>query len=402
VIDVAVIGAGPSGMMSAIKASQNGNSVSLYEANERLGLKLLASGGKRCNISNMLSTEEFLAKLGKNGRFVSDALYSFDREKLVDFFDSIGVSLVSRDGFRIFPDTHSSTTVVNSLIELLKKENIDIYTNHKIISIKKEDDHFLLKSQNGIDKAKKVIIATGGIGYPSIGGCESGLNIAKSLSHSIVSPSPAMTPLVTKEDWTDKCRADTLSKVTLSIDIKKHSKLKATGDLIFTKDGIAGPVVLDFAREITPLLQQYSSVPILIDITDKNQEEIRDILKKPNTKIVDNLNTLLPNSLSKVICEIFSIEKNSTFNKIDGQTRDNLIKYIHKIPLNIISSYGYDKAMVMRGGIKTKEINPKTMQSKLVEGLYFCGEVVDIDGPCGGYNLQIAFSMGNLAGELLD
>jgi predicted Rossmann fold flavoprotein len=215
-----------------------------------------------------------------------------------------------------------------------------------------------------------------------------------------------MMPLKVKETWVADCRADTIAKVEMKVDLPKAKKLRAQGDLIFTKNGIRGPVVLDFARFVTPLLKKQDSVPILINLTKgMHEEEIIQHLKNvakghPEHTILEHLDTLLPPSISKALCSQAAINEGAHYSEIEGFKRDQLIKLLAWTPLHIIGHDGFEKAMITRGGVSLKEIDPKTMQSKCVKGLYFCGEVMDLDGPCGGYNLQWSFSSGYLAGSL--
>jgi predicted Rossmann fold flavoprotein len=216
-----------------------------------------------------------------------------------------------------------------------------------------------------------------------------------------------MMPLKTKEKWVAACRADTIAKVELRVDLKKHKKLRAKGDLIFTKSGIRGPVVLDFAREVTPLLKKYDEVPLLLNLTKgMNEEQITKYLKKsaeknPSISTLEHLSRLLPEALSKELCKLANIETTLTYKKLSGKKRAALISLLAWTPLTINGHDGFRLAMITRGGISLKEIDPKTMQSRLVRGLYFCGEVMNLDGPCGGYNLQWSFASGHLAGRLL-
>jgi len=215
-----------------------------------------------------------------------------------------------------------------------------------------------------------------------------------------------MMPLKTKEEWVAKCRADTIAKVELKVDMKKHKKLKASGDLIFTKSGIRGPVVLDFAREITPLISKYGEVPILLNLTKgMNEEQITkhlkdEALKNQDLTIHELVSTLLPSALSLELCLLSTVDPDLKLKAIAGLSRAKLINYLAWTPLTVTGHDGFKMAMITRGGIVLKEIEPKTMQSKIIKGLYFCGEVMNLDGPCGGYNLQWSFASGYLAGEL--
>ncbi len=251
-------------------------------------------------------------------------------------------------------------------------------------------------------ESKNVVIATGGLGYPTLGANGDGYEFAKSLGHKIAELSPAMTPLHVRETWVANCRADTIAKAQLQVNLPKYKKLKAVGDLIFTKTGIRGPVVLDFARELTPLLKNHSEVPLLVNMVDgKNEEDIHAHIKKNSDKnILESLTLLLPKSVALELLKLCQIEPTSRYKNIEGIKRDELIKTLAKTPLHVNGHDGFEKAMITRGGVSLKEIDPKTMQSRLIKGLYFCGEVVDLDGFCGGYNLQWSFSSGYLAGKL--
>lgn len=386
-----IIGAGAAGMMAAITSANSGKRVLLLEKLSSIGMKLKATGGGRCNLTNTLNSEDFMASFGRNGRFMTKALDSFDNHSVIEFFDSIGVKTKSSDGFRVFPDTHSSTSVINGLKNAMDKLDITIICDYKVDSLKSLHDKFTFKN---------IIIATGGKGYPTLGAEGDGYELAKEVGHTVTSIFPAMTPLKTKEDWVRNCRADTIAKVHMIVDMKKHKKLTAVGDLIFTKDGIRGPVVLDFAREITPLLERYGEVPILVNMTKGlNEEQIREKFKEnPTFSTLGQLQTLLPTPLSLELCTLAGANPDLSLKQLKGEVRDRLIKLLVWTPLTITDHEGFDKAMITRGGINLKEIDPNTMKSKLVDGLYFCGEVMDLDGPCGGYNLQWSFSSGYLAG----
>ena len=403
IYDVIIIGAGACGMMSAIKASRDGYSVLLVEKLSKIGTKLKATGGGRCNLTNTLKNDEFIARFGKNGRFMSSALEMMDSIKLREFFAKIGLESHSLDGYRVFPITHDSTTVIKALIDEMKRLSIDIECNQKVISIDTKDDKIIgITTNSSKFYSIKVVLASGGLGYPMLGSEGDGYTLSKNIGHSTTLLYPAMMPLLTKEKWVYNCRADTMPKVKIVVDVKKYKKLSAMGDLIFTKDGIRGPVVLDFSREITPILDKLDEVPILLNFTSyNNQEEIKEHFKQyTHYNTLELAQTLLPKDLSLEICKIANVNPNIALSKQKGVDRDRLISTILWTPLTIIGHNGFNMAMITRGGIKLNEINPKTMESKKVKGLYFCGEVVDIDGPCGGYNLQWSFASGYLAGNL--
>ena len=402
IYDLIVIGSGASGIISAITAGQNNKKVLLLEKLPNIASKLKATGGGKCNITNTLSNEELMKHFGRDGRFMQDALKEFDNKKLIDFLDSIDVKTHAPDGFRVFPISHNSNTIIEALQHKMQELNIELICSQKVTKLLHDEKRITgVKTQDVIYKCKNIILATGGLGFSSLGAEGDGYKLSNELGHKITELYPAMLPLHTKENWVENCRADTIAKVKIKIDIKKHKKLQAIGDLIFTKKGIRGPVVLDFAREITPLLEKYKEVPILLNLTHgMNEEEILQYLQKQTSNILDALSNLIPKSLAVELCKLSNIQTDITFFKIDGINKAKLISLLAWTPLTIVGNDGFKMAMITRGGINLKEIDPKTMQSKIIDGLYFCGEVMNIDGPCGGYNLQWSFSSGYLAGLL--
>lgn len=407
--DLVVIGAGAAGMIAAIVAARNSLDVIILEQQEKLGPKLKATGGGRCNLTNTLSNEDFMNSFGKNGKFMYEALRDFNYEDLISFLGNIGVETHIPDGFKVFPVTHNSSTIINALEQELINVGVEIAYLTKADDIIFEEN--LVKevlTSKGKIKTSRVVVATGGLGYPKLGANGDGYTFAKTSGHKVTSLHPAMIPLLTKDTWVAQCRADTIAKAQLRVDIKKYKNLKKTGDLIFTTKGIRGPVVLDFSREITPLLEKYGEVPILINmLKGMNEEELFSYIKKRTSENIDfnilqTLETLLPQSVIRELCLLVEADCELKFKDLKGEIRQNLVKILVNTPLTINGHLGFERAMITRGGISLKQIDPKTMQSKLVKGLYFCGEVVDLDGPCGGYNLQWSFASGNLAGKLLD
>jgi predicted Rossmann fold flavoprotein len=402
-----IIGAGASGMMAAITASRNNHKVLLLEKLSKIGAKLKATGGGRCNLTNTLSNENFMARFGREGRFMTTALNALNYQELQNFFDNIGVKTHAPDGFRVFPVGHNASTIIKALEMEMDKLGVEILCSQKVISLEHNGERITgIRTQTNSFEADNIIIATGGMGYPVLGAEGDGYPLAKLVGHKVTELHPAMMPLKTKETWGANCRADTLANVKMCVDIKKYKKLHAIGDLIFTKNGIRGPVVLDFSREITPLLSKFNEVPILINLTKgMNEEQIREHFKNEMKKNSDHdtqtlIETLLPTSITLELCKLAKGNPKLRLNKLSGVVRDKLIKLLAWTPLSVNGHDGFKMAMITRGGISLKEIDPNTMKSKKVEGLYFCGEVMNLDGPCGGYNLQWSFSSGFLAGKL--
>ena len=406
--DVIVVGSGAAGLIAAIQSAKKGNTTLLLEKLPQLASKLKATGGGRCNLSNTLQPEAFMKSFGKNGRFMRDALEALNHTKLMEFFKSIEVDTHIPDGFRIFPTSHSSNTIIEALKNKLLDLNVQIKSNQKVKEIIVEENKVTaIKTESSLYDTSKIVLATGGLGYPTLGATGDGYEIVKKLGHTVTNIYPAMMPLHTLENWQGNCTADTIAKTTIKVNLpdKKLKKLQATGDLIFTKKGLRGPVILDFAREITPYLDKYKEIPILINLTKGMSEDDilqyikNETIKNPQSNIEEQLTKILPKSVIIELCKLCEINSSQTFKAISGTGKNKLIKLLAWTPFTINGHDGFDKAMITRGGISLKEINPKTMESKIISGLYFAGEIVDLDGPCGGYNLQWAFSSGYLAGQ---
>ena len=405
--DLIVIGSGAAGMIAAITAARQGKSVLLLEKLSKIGAKLKATGGGRCNLTNTLSNNDFMSRFGREGKFMMPALKALDHKALINFFAEIGVETHFPDGFRVFPKTHSSQTIITALEDEMIKLGVEIHCSQKVEALLLDEAQVQgVQTTTDTFHAQHIIVATGGLGYPVLGAEGDGFELAKQVGHKVTNLHPAMMPLKTKERWVENCRADTLPKVEMFVNIKKYKKLKAKGDLIFTKTGIRGPVVLDFSREITPLLSKFDEVPLLMNLTKgMNEEQIRAhfkdaIYNNQHHSTLTLVQTLLPEALSLEICKLAEADPELAFNKQEGQVRDRLIKFLAWTPLTINGHDGFKMAMITRGGVTLKEIDPNTMASKKLSGLYFCGEVMNLDGPCGGYNLQWSFASGYLAGHL--
>ena len=406
--DLIVIGSGAAGMMAAITAARNGKTVLLLEKLSKIGTKLKATGGGRCNLTNTLDNETFMARFGRDGKFMMPALEAFDHKALIAFFREIGVESHAPDGYRVFPVTHSSSTVISAMETEMQRLGIEIRCSQKVTELAYTDSQITgAETLTDTFKAEHVVVATGGKGYPVLGAEGDGYGLAESVGHKITEVFPAMMPLKTKEKWVANCTADTIAKVAITVNMKKYKRLKAQGDLIFTRSGIRGPVVLDFSREITPLLGKYEEVPVLMNLTKgMNEEQIRSHIKNewaknPHRNTLEVVSTLLPESVSRELCRLAEADPTVSFGKLEGRTRDRLISLLAATPLTINGHDGFKMAMITRGGVSLKEIDPYTMQSRKIKGLYFCGELMNLDGPCGGYNLQWSFASGYTAGLLL-
>lgn len=403
--DVVVIGGGASGMVAAITAARLGRRVLVAEKSSSPGRKLLASGGQRCNLSNTLETDAFMERWGRDGRFVGPALAELGGRKLREFFHGIGVQTVVHDGFRVWPETRKSSTVLKGLVDELERLDVDLALECQVASTSHDGEHFVIEVQDaGAFRSNHLILATGGLALPKSGASGGGYAFAESFGHKIVTPTPAGVPLLTKETWTARLTAHTIGKARLQVALKKYAKLVAQGDLIFMKNGIRGPVVLDLSREIPPLLEKLDEIPIELKLfRGKDQEDWRRIFKawskEPDQPLTQRLGEHMPVDVAEVMCELADAPVELSLHALEGGPRDELIRILVKTPLTITGTTGFDGAFVTRGGVRLKDVRPDTLESKLQPGLFLCGEVLNLDGPCGGFNLQWAFASGCLAAQ---
>ena len=400
---IAIIGAGAAGIMAAIETSSTAEKVLLIERNSSIGKKILLTGKGRCNITNNADIDTFIEKFGKSGKFLRTAFTAFSNHDLIEFFKAKGLSVkVERQG-RVFPATDTAASVVDLLRRCLSEKKITILYNMRLRKIKKERDLFCLTADNSIAiYAKKVIIATGGASYKVTGSSGDGIQLAKGLRHTIVPLKPALVPLKTREAWVKKLQGLPLKNVRLTFSAKKKI-ISDIGEMIFTHFGISGPLVLDLSGEVVSMLNK--EMPLSIDLKVGLDEDkltkrlLKEFGDKSNMQLKNIMKDLLPQRLIPVFLDIAKINPEKKANQISKKERDIIIKLLKALPLTIKGPLPIEEAMVTNGGVSTKEINPRTMESKVVSGLYFAGEIIDGCAPSGGYNLQQAFSTGYLAGE---
>lgn len=404
VLDLVVIGGGASGMVAAISAARSGRKVLLCEKSSSPGRKLLASGGERCNLGNTLSRDAFMERVGRDGRFMGPALDLLGGDLLREFFHDIGVPTVVHDGFRVWPETRKSRTVLAGLLAELERLEVPLALECAVEEAEFVDGRFRVHHGGGVFESRELVIATGGLALPGSGAAGGGYRFAESFGHRTTPRFPAGVPLVTAEDWTARCTAHTIGKAQLRIALKKPAQRVYTGDLIFTKHGIRGPVVLDVSREISALLEKHAEVPLQMNLCrGKTQEDWQRIFKdwsrgEPGL-VTERLSEHLPLELGEVLCDLADVPAGTQLHRLAGTQRDALIRHLVKTPLTVTGTTGFEGAFVTRGGVRLKEVRPETLESKLQPGLYLCGEVLDLDGPCGGFNLQWAFASGYLAGR---
>ncbi len=401
--DVCVIGAGPAGLMSAIFAVQSKATVVVIEKNQAPGRKLLLTGGGRCNITHTGTVDDFVRVYGKSGRFLRHCLHEFSPDATREFFSQIGIDTKIYEDGCVFPVSERAGDVRDVLLSQCHKLGAQFIFGRGVGEIEKRGDGFAVLAGSEIASATKVIIATGGMSYPATGSTGDGYKLAKSLRHTIIEPRPALVPLVSTEKWCAELAGISRDNVTISAMVNKK-KISVSGPMIFTHDGIGGPAVLDLSRLLVDYLPATKPVEVTIDIAPSmNESQLEEYLigqlSQYSKKIIANvLFELAPKKLGGFICTLAGIIETNA-SQLKKEQRRKVIQLLKKLPVPIIATRTIDEATITNGGVSTAGIDPTTMQSKVCPGLFFAGETIDVDGPCGGYNLQIAWSTGALAGR---
>ena len=400
---VVVIGGGAAGMIAASTASNMGHDVILLEKNDRLGRKILITGKGRCNITNNCGIEELIENVPTNGKFLYSAFYTFTNEQVIDMFNSLGLKTKTERGKRVFPESDRAKDVVVALEKQLKQSNTKVILNAKVDKINQKNgkvESVTLSDKRTI-KCDRVIIATGGVSYPRTGSTGDGYKFAKDLGHTIIKPKPSLIGLVTMEDVSAMNKLG-LRNIAIKVLDKKGKKIYDDfGELEFSNVGIEGPTIRSASCRMKSL--ENESYKVILDLKPALDEETldkriqKDFKKYTNSKFEKALDDLLPQKLIPYIIKLSEIDKDTLVHQISREQRRSLVNLLKNVEFNIKNYKSIDEAIVTSGGIKTNEINSSTMESKLVEGLFFAGEVIDVDAYTGGFNLQIAFSTGYLA-----
>ncbi len=401
---IAVIGGGPAGIMAAAAAAAMGADARIIEQNSYLGKKMGITGKGRCNITNACNIRDFIANIPVNGKFMHSAFYAFSNVDMIELLARYGVETKIERGNRVFPVTDKAKTVVDALKAYAKDMGARAVQD-KVLSVKKTDNGFLLKlEKRGNLSCDKVIIATGGASYTACGSTGDGYNFARSLGHTIVTPTPSLVPLTTKGDTAKKLMGLSLKNIAITVkDAQGKKQYSDFGEMLFTHFGVSGPVILSASSHLRDFGQNKYTLSIdlkpALDNDALDKRILRDFGAELNRDFVNSLDELLPKKLIPVIIELSGIPERKKVRDITKAERQRLVELLKSFTLEITGTRPINEAIITSGGVSVKEINPKTMESKIVPGLYFAGEVIDVDAYTGGFNLQIAYSTGHLAGE---
>ena len=416
---VIVIGGGPAGMMAAITASQKGNEVTLIEKMSMLGRKLLITGKGRCNITSSLPIDEFIKNTPGNGRFLYSCYERYTNKDIIDFLDKQGLKVKEERGNRIFPVTDHSTDVLKCFTKKLKELNVEIIENEKVneIIVKENESSKKVvgvKTEKRNIECDKIILATGGKSYPKTGSTGDGYKMVEKLGHTITKIRPSLVPLETyQKNICQELQGVSLRNISIKISDTEKNKIiyEDFGEMLFTHFGISGPTILSSSAHLVryknieqKLLDRKIELEIDLKpaLSEKKLDEriLRDFEELKNKQFKNSLEKLLPKKMIPVIVSLSNIDENKQVNEITKEERLKLVNVLKHFKLQIKGFRPIDEAIITAGGVKIKEINPKTMESKLVNGLYFAGEIIDVDAYTGGFNLQVAYSTGYVAGLL--
>lgn len=391
---IGIIGGGPAGMMCAIKAGEN-HEVVLFEKNEKLGKKLFITGKGRCNLTNYTDEKDFMKNLVRNPSFMFSSIYSFSPFTAYYYFEDLGLPLKVERGNRVFPASDKSSDVIKTYEKKLRQVGVDVRLNTEVKSIKKDGDIFIL---NGKEKFDKVVIASGGISYKLTGSTGDGYKFGKEFGHKIIDPKPGLIGINLSNNF--DLAGLSLKNVELRVEKDKKVISKEFGEMLFTHRGISGPIVLTTSSKINRLndFELYLDLKPALSKEKLDSRILRDFEDNQNKNIENVMRNLLPRDLISYILDSAKIPGDKKINQITKEEREELVKTIKNFKLIFASLDDIDRAIVTSGGIDVKDIDPKTMESKLVKGLYFIGEVMDIDGLTGGFNIQIANSTGYSCG----
>lgn len=417
---IAVIGCGAAGMMAAIAASESGAVVTIFEKNEKPGKKIYITGKGRCNVTNACDISEYFEKIPHGSKFLYSALYGFDNNRVCELFTSNGCKLKTERGDRVFPVSDHSSDIISTLVKILKKKGVEIRYEDEVTWIQTGADgsvKAVVSKDSGITEVDAVIICTGGLSYPSTGSTGQGHKLAKELGHKITKMTPSLVPFEIEEDWCRDLQGLALKNVQVKLEQistaegakqkKKKFVYDGFGEMLFTHFGISGPLILTSScyYEANDKKENPYSYLVHLDLKPAlSHEQLdkriqREFDQGRNRQFKNSLHGLFPSKLIPVMIKLSGIDPDKPLHEITKAERLAFVDRIKNLEMHVTGLRGFAEAIITRGGVATSEINPSTMESKKIKGLYFAGEVIDVDAQTGGFNLQIAWSTGHLAGE---
>ncbi len=402
-----VIGGGAAGMMAAVAAAEEGSQVTLLEKNEKLGKKLFITGKGRCNLTNACDLDEIVQSIVSNPKFMYSSLYGFDNQMTIDFFEKLGCKTKVERGQRVFPQSDKSSDVIGAMVRVLRRLKVTILLDtevSRIVKMEEGEELGVYLADGRLLTADRVIVATGGVSYPSTGSTGDGYRIAENLGHTVTKRLPSLVPLETKEDFARELQGLSLKNVGLTVKAGKRELYREQGEMLFTHFGISGPLVLSassyaaawIGRE--PVTAQIDLKPALT-LDQLDARILRDFEQAGTKQLKNALDHLLPKRMIPVMIQLCGISPEAKVNTITREERRTLAGLLKALTLHVSGTRSFAEAIITKGGIRVGEINPATMESKKVPGLYFAGEVLDLDALTGGFNLQIAWSTGYAAGK---
>ena len=403
---VIIIGGGAAGMFAAVHASDKGHEVHLFEKNEKLGKKLYITGKGRCNITNACDVEELFQAVIGNPKFLYSSFYTYTNQNVIDFFENEGLATKIERGNRVFPVSDHSSDVIRTLSEAMRKRGVQVHLNQKVEKVLQKDGTFdgIVLEDGKTVKGDSCIIATGGLSYPSTGSTGDGYRWAEALGHKVTEQSPGLVPLETKESWVKALQGLSLRNVNVTVLDGRKKYYEEFGELLFTHFGVSGPTVISASSVVGQMLKR-KELTLTIDLKPALSEEqldkrlLRDFEEQKNKQFKNALGGLFPSKLIPVMVELSGILPEKQVNAVSKEERHSLVHLIKNFAMTLTGIRGYNEAIITRGGVSVREIDPGTMESKKVKNLYFAGEVLDLDAETGGYNLQIAWSTGYMAAQ---
>ena len=390
-------------MLASSMISKN-NKVILVEQNEKLGKKLYITGKGRCNVTNDCAPREFLENVVTNAKFMQSAIYGFTSEDTMAFLEENGLSLVVERGNRVFPKSNKSSDVIKTLNNALLKNGVEVRLNTVVESVKKTGDTFFVGTSNGDIECDAVVVATGGVSYPLTGSTGDGYKFAKSLGHTVTPILPALVPFNVKEEWERELQGLSLKNVNVRILDGEKEVYSDFGEMLFTHFGVSGPTILSASSYTAGIIKQKNltlSIDLKPALTYEQLDErvLRDFEENKNKSFKNSLDKLLPKKIIPVVIMLTRISEDKKVNEITKEERKKLVDTLKDFRMTLTGLRGFNEAIITQGGVNVKEINPSTMESKIVSNVFFAGEVLDVDAVTGGFNLQVAWSTGYAAGN---